>query len=153
MIVGMLCVVSGSTEEPDDILAELNRRLCGRTHGGFATCLVVRLDQDGQLTLANAGHPSPYLNGTEIPFTGSLPLGLAETASYTSSTLEMSAGDRAFLLTDGIAEARNEQGTLFGFSRIESLLREGASARTMADAAQQHGQNDDLTVISVARQG
>jgi len=34
-------------------------------HGGFATCLVVRLDGDGRLALANAGHPPPYLNGKE----------------------------------------------------------------------------------------
>ena len=153
MIVGMLCIVSASTDEPAEILAELNRRLCGRTHGGFATCLVVRLDEDGRLTLANAGHPHPYLNGTEIPFAGSLPLGLAETTSYTGTTLAMSSGDRALLMTDGIAEARNEQGELLGFARVESLLREGTSARTIADAAQQHGQNDDITVISIARKG
>ena len=68
------------------------------------------------------------------------------------TTLEMRAGDRALLLTDGIAEARNARGVLFGFSRVESLLREGASAWTVAEMAQQHGQNDDLTVISIARQ-
>ncbi len=152
MIVGMLCVVSSSTDEPAEILAELNRRLCGRAHGGFATCLVVRLDDDGRLALANAGHPPPYLNGKEIPFAGSIPLGLIETASYMRTTLEMRAGDRALLLTDGIAEARNARGGLFGFSRVESLLREGASAWTVAEMAQQHGQNDDLTVISIARQ-
>jgi hypothetical protein len=151
MIVGMLSIVSSSTDEPAEILAELNRRLCGRAHGGFATCVVVRLDADGQLVLANAGHPPPYLNRTEIPFAGSIPLGLVETASYTQTTLDMRAGDRALLLTDGVAEARNAQGALFGFSGVESLLREGASARTVAEAAQQHGQNDDLTVISIAR--
>jgi hypothetical protein len=152
MIVGMLSIVSGSTDEPDEILGELNRRLCGRTHGSFATCLVIRLDNEGRLALANAGHLPPYLNGTEIPFTGSEPLGLIESASYTQTTLQMRAGDRALLLTDGIAEARNEHGILFGFSRVESLLHDGASARSVAEAAQQHGQNDDLTVISIARQ-
>jgi len=151
MLVGMLCVVTSSTDEPAEILAELNRRLCGRAHGGFATCLVIRLDDDGQLALANAGHPSPYLNGKEIPFTGSTPLGLTESAAYMQTTLEMSAGDRALLQTDGIAEARSEQGVLFGFARVESLLRDGASARTIAEAAQHHGQNDDLTAISIVR--
>jgi hypothetical protein len=153
LIVGMLCVISDSIEDPAEILNELNRRLCGRTHGGFATCLVVRLDENGQLTLANAGHPPPYLNGSEIPFTGSVPLGVTESAAYTQTTLAIRAGDRAFLLTDGISEARNEQGVLFGFSRVESLLREGVSARAVAETAQQHGQNDDLTVISITRQG
>jgi serine phosphatase RsbU (regulator of sigma subunit) len=151
MIVGTLRTISGFTEEPAEILAELNRRLFGRAHSGFVTCLAVRLDDEGQLTLANAGHLPPYLNGAEVPIAGSMPLGLIESAAYEQTTLEMHPGDVAVLLTDGIAEAQNEQKELFGFSRVESLLREGATARNVADAAQQHGQNDDLTVISLTR--
>jgi serine phosphatase RsbU (regulator of sigma subunit) len=151
MIVGMLCVVTSFTEEPAEIVAELNRRLCGRAHDGFATCLVVRLDNNGRLALANAGHLPPYLNGTEISFEGSTPLGLTQTAAYQQTSLQMRAGDRVLLLTDGIPEAQNEKRELLGFPRIESLLREGANAHALADAAQQHGQNDDLTVISIGR--
>jgi serine phosphatase RsbU (regulator of sigma subunit) len=55
------------------------------------------------------------------------------------------------LLTDGIAEAQNEQRVLLGFTRVETMLRQGATAAGLADAAQHHGQNDDMTVISVAR--
>lgn len=152
MIVGMLSIVSGFTEEPAEILEELNRRLCGRTHDGFTTCLVIRLEEGGRMVLANAGHPPPYLNGSEIQLAGSLPLGLIATACYTQINVEMDAGDRVVLLTDGIPEARNERGALLGFSRVESLVREGATARAVADAAQQYGQNDDLTVVSIARQ-
>ncbi len=150
MIVGMLCTLAGFTEEPAEILDELNRRLCGQTQGGFATCLVVRLE-DGLLTLANAGHLPPYVNGSEIPLAGTLPLGLIESASYSQTCLEMRAGDRVVLLTDGIPEARNQQGVLLGFPKVESLLRDGASARTVAETAQHFGQNDDLTVISIVR--
>jgi serine phosphatase RsbU (regulator of sigma subunit) len=150
MIVGMLRTVSGFTEEPAEILGELNRRLCGRTHGGFATCLALRLENGGQLVLANAGHPPPYLNGTELAFPGSMPLGLVETAAYEQTSLEMRAGDVAVLLTDGIVEAQNSHRELLGFSRVGTLLRAGATARSIADIAQQHGQNDDITVISVA---
>lgn len=151
MIVGMLWVVTAFTEEPAEILSELNRRLCGRTHGGFATCLVVRLEAEGRLTLANAGHPPPFLNGTEYALPGSMPLGLVENSAYAQSALAMRTGERAVLLTDGIPEARNPQGDLLGFSRVESLLREGADASRVAEAAQSFGQNDDLTVISIAR--
>jgi len=150
MIVGMLRTLCGFTEEPAEILEELNRRLCGETQGGFATCLMVRLDH-GLLTLANAGHLPPYVNGSEIPVAGSLPLGLVESASYSQTCLEMGAGDRVVLLTDGIPEARNQQGMLLGFPKVESLLRGGANARTVAETAQHFGQNDDLTVISIAR--
>jgi hypothetical protein len=150
MIVGMLRTLGGFTEEPAEILNELNRRLCGETQGGFATCLVVRVD-DELLTLANAGHLPPYLNGSEVELAGSLPLGLVESASYNQTCLEMRVGDRVVLLTDGIPEARNQQGMLLGFPRVESLLRNGANARIVAETAQHFGQNDDLTVISIAR--
>ena len=153
MIVGMLSVVSAFTEEPAEILSELNRRLCGHSYSGFVTCLVVRLETDGRLTLANAGHPSPYLNGTEFSLPGSVPLGLVETATYSQTALEMRAGERAVLLTDGVPEARNEQGTLLGFPGVESMLRGGADALSVAEAAQTYGQNDDVTVVSIARQG
>jgi serine phosphatase RsbU (regulator of sigma subunit) len=151
MIVGALRTVSAYTEEPAEILGELNRRLCGHVHDGFATCLVIRLDQDGRSALANAGHLPPYLNGSEVCSPGSLPLGMQENATYLQSGLEMAIGDAVVLLTDGIAEAHNDQRMLFGFARVESMLRAGATAREIAEAAQQHGQNDDITVLRIAR--
>ena len=63
----------------------------------------------------------------------------------------MRVGDQAVLVTDGVAEAQNEQHVLLGFPRVESLLRGGASAKHMAQVAQEYGQTDDLTVISIAR--
>lgn len=151
MIVGMLRSTSGFSEEPAVLLEELNRGLCGRTDGGFATCLIVRLDGNGELAVANAGHPSPYINGAEIPFAGSVPLGLVQESMYAQANVQMQQGDVAVLMTDGVAEAQDAQRVLLGFSRVESLLREGADAKTVADTAQQFGQQDDLTVISIAR--
>ncbi len=152
MIVGMLRTVSAFTEEPAEILAELNRRLYGRAQQGFATCLAVRVDEGGKLTLANAGHLPPYLNSVEIAAPGSMPLGMVENSAYAQTTLVMGAGDSVVLLTDGVAEARDKGGALFGFPRVESLLRGGVGALAVAEAARQHGQNDDITVISIARQ-
>ena len=151
MIVGTLRTVSGFTEEPDKILIELNRRLCGHMQEGFATCLVVRLERQGTLTFANAGHLPPYVNGTEFSLPGSLPLGLNESAAYEQVSLEMAPGDTVVLLTDGIAEAQDALRELFGFERVESMLQEGATAKIVADAARLHGQNDDLTILRLAR--
>lgn len=151
MIVGTLGTVSSYTEEPAEILDELNRRLCGHMQEGFATCQIVRLEEQGRLTIANAGHLPPYINGVEITFPGSLPLGLTETSSYDQTTLQMTVGDAIVLLTDGIAEAHNDQRVLLGFTRVESMLTAGATARNIAEAAQQHGQNDDITALRVAR--
>jgi hypothetical protein len=151
MIVGTLRTVSGYTEEPAEILGELNRRLCGHMHGGFATCLAVRLDRRGQLTLANAGHLPPYVNGTEVHFDGALPLGLAEATSYEQESLNMAAGDGFVMMTDGIAEAHDSQHGLLGFPRVEAMLRTGATAKNVVETAQQYGQDDDITVLRVAR--
>ncbi len=156
-IVGMLGAVSLLTEEPGEILAELNRRLHGRMRGSLetclaTTCLAVRLEAGGRLTLSTAGHQPPYLNGKEMELPGSIPLGLNETESYRQTRLEMRDGDHVVLLTDGIPESRDAQGEIFGFSRVESLLRDGASAKALADAAQQFGQNDDITAIGISRQ-
>jgi serine phosphatase RsbU (regulator of sigma subunit) len=118
---------------------------------GFATCLAVRLEENGRLTLANAGHIPPYLNGLEVQFPGSLPLGLAESSVYDQTGFGTAVGDAIMMMTDGIAEARSEQGVLLGFVRVEAMLQTGASAASVAEAAQQHGQNDDITVLQVAR--
>lgn len=152
MVIGMLSTIISFTEEPAEILRELNRRLCGHMHESFVTCLVVRVDDGGCLTLANGGHLPPFLNGNEIPFPGSMPLGLAENAEYAQTNLELRPRDRAVLLTDGVPEARDEKGDLLGFSRVGAMLRERASVKAIADAAQQYGQNDDLTVISLTRE-
>jgi serine phosphatase RsbU (regulator of sigma subunit) len=65
----------------------------------------------------------------------------------------MAPGDGLVLLTDGIAEAQNPQRVLLGFTTVESMLREGATAHTVADRAQQYGQNDDITAIRIVREG
>lgn len=153
MIVGMLRAVSGFTEDPAEILGELNRRLCGRTQGSFATCLAVRLEDDGKVTMANAGHPAPYLDGAEMAMAGAMPLGMTEDAVYANVSQDLRAGDRTVMLTDGIPEAQNARGELLGFSRVERLLRGGATPKEIADAALEHGQNDDVTVIGIARRG
>jgi len=77
---------------------------------------------------------------------------MTESAAYTQFSLDLLAGDRAVLLTDGVPEARNQTGVLLGFPGVESLLRQGANVHAVAQAAQQFGQDDDLTVISIARQ-
>jgi hypothetical protein len=151
MLIGMLSTVSGSAQHPAQILAELNGRLFQRRHGGFVTCLAVCLDPSGRVAFANAGHLPPWLNGDEVAFAGSMPLSLAASIAPEQAFLEMRPGDRLTLLTDGVVEARDSQGTLFGFDRAQSLIHQGASLQTLAEAAQSHGQNDDLTVISILR--
>ena len=55
------------------------------------------------------------------------------------------------LLSDGVAEATDSEGNLFGFDRVQELLRKTTSAAEIASAAQGFGQQDDISVISVTR--
>ena len=151
MLIGMLRTISSISRDPSRILAELNSMLFEHKHSGFVTCLAARLDPSGRVTVANAGHLAPWLNGDEIAFAGSLPLSVVASATPEQVILEMKSGDRLTLLTDGVVEARDSQGVLFGFDRTRSSLREDATPLALAEAAIHHGQDDDLTVISILR--
>jgi hypothetical protein len=151
MLIGMLRTISSISRDPGRILAELNNMLLEHKQSGFVTCLAAHLDPSGRVTVANAGHLAPWLNGDEIAFTGSLPLSVDASATPEQVILEMRSGDRLTLLTDGVVEARDPQGILFGFDRTKSALRQNASPLALAEAAIHHGQDDDLTVISILR--
>jgi serine phosphatase RsbU (regulator of sigma subunit) len=116
-----------------------------------ATCLALRIEADGTATLANAGHIAPYLNGEELPIEGALPLGMSAGGEPSTMNFKLKAGDRLVLMSDGIVEAMDADGKLFGFERVHELLRTATSAAEVASAAQAFGQEDDISVISVTR--
>lgn len=64
---------------------------------------------------------------------------------------KLAEGDRLVLVSDGIVEATDADGHLFGFERVHELLRTTSSASEVANAAQSFGQEDDISVISVTR--
>jgi hypothetical protein len=149
LLVGTVRTLADFTQSPAQILAAMNDRMLGRSGGGFTTCLVLRADPDGALTVANAGHISPYLAGQELQLVNGLPLGLAAGASYAEAVFQLASGEQLTLLTDGVVEARNQSGVLFGFERTAAISRE--SAEKVAQATQAFGQDDDITVLSVTR--
>jgi serine phosphatase RsbU (regulator of sigma subunit) len=151
MIVGVLRALADTNRNPGDIMESLNRCLCGRMQGGFTTCLVLRLDPDGTVTFANAGHLPPFLNQREIMLEGSLPLGLVSSAYYGEVAMKLRPGDYLSLYTDGLLEARNTEGELFGFERLNSLLSAHPSAQEATEAAVLFGQDDDITVLTLTR--
>src|SRR6202000_934695 len=146
LLVGAGRTIARFTERPGEILAELNTRMMGRASGGFTTCMVLRADPDGALTMANAGHLAPLLNGHELKTDNGLPLGIAEGIPYGETTARLTAGQQLTLLTDGVVEARDRDGELFGFERTAGIATE--SAVRIADTAQRFGQIDDITVVT-----
>jgi hypothetical protein len=135
-------------ESPAALLEHLNHVLADMRLGGFATCLCGDLASDGALTLANAGHLAPYRNGEEVPLESGLPLGITPKATYSETTLKLAPGDTLTFLSDGVVEARDASGELFGFDRTRTISNQ--SAEEIAQAAQAYGQEDDITVLTVA---
>jgi serine phosphatase RsbU (regulator of sigma subunit) len=150
LLVGAIRTEEKHSTDPAGLLSALNQRLVGRSDAQ-ATCLALRIEANGAVTLANAGHIAPYLNGDELPMEGALPLGLFEGAEPSVMQFQMKPGDRLTLMSDGIAEAADANGRLFGFERVKELLRTARTAEEVAEAAQAFGQDDDISVISITR--
>jgi sigma-B regulation protein RsbU (phosphoserine phosphatase) len=151
LLVGTLRTLAHYTQSPGEILAAMNQRMIARSHGGFTTCLVLRCDADGRLTIANAGHIAPYAGGRELPLENGLPLGLSPDTTYAERGFQLAPGDQLTLLTDGVVEARDKAGALFGFERSAALSTQPAEA--IACAAQAFGQDDDITALTLSYAG
>jgi hypothetical protein len=149
-LVGAIRGIAAYTKVPADILSNLNERLVGRAGGGFSTALVARVGADGSVAIANAGHLPPYLDGEEVNLPGALPLGVAAGVSYETSQFSMARGSRLTFYSDGVVEAQNQKGELFGFERGRALAMQPASV--IADSARRFGQRDDITVVMIERQ-
>ena len=135
------------SDSPADLLSHLNRVLRENHLSGFATCLCADVAPSGTVILANAGHLPPYCDGREIALDSGLPLGIASAIEYSLATLNLSPGESLTFLSDGVVEARNKAGELFGFDRACGISKD--SAPNIASAAQRFGQEDDITVLTL----
>jgi len=144
---------------PAVLLAGMNSALCGNTQGQYVTAAYVYLDAaTRELHYSAAGHPAMLLlrDGavTEIAKNGML-LAAVPNANYESKCLMLKTGDRLLLYTDGLVEARNAEGRLFGEESLATALT--ASARMTPSKTAEHliasvqswarSQDDDLTVL------
>lgn len=146
------------SHDPATILNHLNHVMFGSGPGldaviakdsvaTFATCLCARIYRNGAMDIANAGHLSPYRDGREMEIPPGLPLGVIPEMTYQQTRFQLEQGDRVIFLSDGVVEATNAQGELFGFERTQQVSNE--PARYIAQTARRFGQNDDITVISI----
>ena len=133
---------------PAAVLQELNAALRNSGIEGFTTCLCADLASTGVLLIANAGQLPPYRNGQEIEIPAGLPLGVDAAADYAESSLQLAPGDKLTFLSDGVVEARNAVGELFGFERTRQVS--SRAPQQIADAAVNFGQQDDITVLTLS---
>jgi sigma-B regulation protein RsbU (phosphoserine phosphatase) len=144
---------------PAQLLSGMNRALCGNTQGQYVTAAYAYIDaESGELRYGAAGHPSMLLlrsgSVSEIAENGLL-LAAVDGLAYTDVAVALKPGDRLLLYTDGMVEARNGAGAMFGEAALFAELEQSAglavdeAADRIVASVQRWGQpqEDDLTVL------
>jgi len=150
-------------------MRDANRLLAtGNTACMFVTMFSGVLDlETGRLRYCNAGHNSPYLlrsgGGRDLLKPTGIPFGIDPDRSYTIAETVLASGDTLFMFTDGITEAFNPAGDIFGEARLETVLdREGGIGATelvekvigaTAEFAAGAEQSDDITCLALVYRG
>ena len=149
LALGALRALATEGLGPAVMLARLNRQMVETSDEGFITCICARVTPQGEVTVANAGHLPPYRNGEELLLEPDLPLGIVEQERYSEHGFRLEPGDQLTLLSDGVVEARDARGALFGFEATRAISAQSANA--IAAAALEFGQADDITVLTVTK--
>jgi hypothetical protein len=149
LLVGTLRTLVHNLESPAEILSAMNQRMLTRSGDGFTTCLMLRVNSEGETVIANAGHIAPFVNGKELEVENGLPLGLSAGSRYPETRFSFENREQLTLITDGVLEARGKDGELYGFERTAAIST--SHADHIAHSAQRFGQDDDITVLTVAR--
>jgi serine phosphatase RsbU (regulator of sigma subunit) len=149
------------------VVESVNRYLCERTEEDrFVTLCLASVASEGEGVFLSAGHIPSYLyrartGKIEELFSDAPILGSFEESEYHARPLQLEAGDLLLLLSDGLTEAENSGGTLFGEERLVDLLRrsaaEGAEALkvqimlALEEFVAEHDQTDDITFVLVEK--
>jgi len=129
MIQASLRTQAGTVPSPAAMTSAINTLACQRdSTGQFATLFLASVDEP-TLTLrcTNAGHNPPVLvraDGTQqLLETGGLLAGMMPDATYEEQAVSLAPGDRLVVYTDGVTEAADAAGTMFGEERLHAVLR------------------------------
>jgi serine phosphatase RsbU (regulator of sigma subunit) len=163
---GMLRLAAQNYSSPAEMLQRVNEALFPYIPANmFVTCFYAILDpKSGSLTYANAGHDLPYLyrNGgdaEELRARG-MPLGLMPGMSYEQKETMLHTGEATLLYSDGLVEAHDPEGEMFGFPRLRALLAEHTEESSLLDILMKElysftgegwEQEDDITLLTLRR--
>jgi len=157
-------------DSPAEILEAVNRQLCdGNEESFFITvCFGVLTISSGELVYANAGHEYPAVCRKGASFKlrkadHTLPLAIDKDIQFINNSIKLNKGDTVYIFTDGVTDARNEDGVLFGEKRLlDALNREPASSvqkiiENVLDAisgfSRGAARHDDITMLSLRYNG
>jgi serine phosphatase RsbU (regulator of sigma subunit)/predicted ester cyclase len=162
----MLRAVAQASESQGEVLGSINDPLVTDIPPNmFVTCFYAILDpKSGRLTFANAGHDLPYLHrrnaeAEDLRARG-MPLGLMPGMSYEEKETMLHTGEAALFYSDGLVEAHNPKGEMFGFPRLRALVAQHAEERLRGDflleelysfVGEGWEQEDDITLLTLRR--
>jgi serine phosphatase RsbU (regulator of sigma subunit)/predicted ester cyclase len=162
---GMLRLAAQGSSSPGQMLRGVNEVLFPNIPSNtFVTCFYAILEpESGSLSYANAGHDLPYLhrNGEaeELRARG-MPLGLMPEMSYEEKETILHSGEAALLYSDGLVEAHDPAGDMFGLPRLRALIAEHGEKRSLGDVlleelysftGERWEQEDDITLLTLRR--
>jgi serine phosphatase RsbU (regulator of sigma subunit) len=148
---------------PGKVLERVNETLLARIPPNmFVTCFYAILEpESGSLTYANAGHDLPYLyrNGEaeELRARG-MPLGLMPGRGYEEKEIELDVGEGVLFYSDGLVEAHDSKGEMFGFPKLRALITEHAEEKSLGNLLLEElhsfvgegwEQEDDITLLTL----
>ncbi len=153
------------SSSPGEVLERVNETLLARIPPNmFVTCFYGVLDpKSGRLHYANAGHDLPYLHrnrDTEELRARGMPLGLMPGMGYEENETILEAGEAALFYSDGLVEAHDLKGEMFGFPRLRALVAEHGKERSLGDSLLKElysftgegwEQEDDITLLTLRR--
>ncbi len=130
LLASLLPGQGGRPATAAELMARVNQELCrDNPHCLFVTLVLATLDaRTGELEYCSAGHHppcviSPQAQVTQLNSARGKPVGIRDSFHYETATLKLAPGDSFFIFTDGITEAMNEPGELFGEERLLASLR------------------------------
>jgi serine phosphatase RsbU (regulator of sigma subunit) len=164
---GMLRAVARASDySPGEVLERVNEALTARIPSNmFVTCFYGVLDpKSGSFTYANAGHDLPYVrhrggDAEELRARG-MPLGLMPGMGYEEKEITLQAGEAALFYSDGLVEAHDPKGEMFGFPRLRTFVAEHGEEGSLVDLLLEElhsfveegwEQEDDITLLTLER--
>ena len=163
---GMLQLAARALDSPSpgEVLAQVNETLVARIPSNmFVTCFYAVLDpEDGTLRYANAGHDPPYMrrsndDADELRARG-MPLGLMAGMEYEEQGTSLNEGESVLFYSDGLVEALDPEGEMFGFPRLRALVDRHGEERALGDSLMEElysfvgegwEQEDDITLLTL----
>jgi len=162
----MLRALAEAANSPGEVLRRVNDALVPDIPPNmFVTCFYAILEpESGTLRYANAGHDLPYLRRPggeceELRARG-MPLGIMPGMGYEQKEIVLEGGEAALFYSDGLVEAHDPEGGMFGFPRLQALVAEHGEENSLEERLLEElysfvgegwEQEDDITLLTLRR--